>query len=84
MRQKTGWSVGGGLWRTVLAGTLLVVLAAGSAGIDCDSDAVTAFRQESADEIGDGINTILTAITDGVVAAIVDAGDGATEEDQTE
>ena len=81
MRQNARWSVCGGFWRMLLTGTLLMLLVVGSAGVDCDSDAATAFRQESADDIGDGINTILTAITDGVVAAVVNAGDGPTEDE---
>ena len=60
-------------------GLVLVGLLVGLAGTGCDSDAQADFRQEATESIGEGVKTIVDAVIDGFVAAIVNAGDGTTE-----
>ncbi|NLX20824.1 MAG: hypothetical protein GXY55_04010 [Phycisphaerae bacterium] len=68
----------GGRWRSGAMGLVLMMVLAGSAGLSCDSDAQTEFRQTATQAIGNGVKTIVNGILDGWIAAILDAGDGAS------
>ena len=64
------------LGRSICAAMIMTAIMAGATGLSCDSDAAATFRQETTQDIGDGIKTILDAVVDGLVAAIEQAGDG--------
>jgi len=65
-----------------------LLVASASLGVSCDHDAQTVFRQTATANIGQGVkellsgdsdqavNTIVNAAIDGVVASIIQAGDG--------
>jgi len=62
--------------RTFKITVILSAILMTSMGLSCDSSALTAFRQEAASSIGDGIKTIVDGVIDGLIAAVEDAGDG--------
>jgi len=78
MQRPGNGSWRGGFGRSAATGIVLAGLLLGVTGVSCDSDAQADFRQEVAGSIGQGVKTIVDAVIDGFVAAIVNAGDGSS------
>jgi hypothetical protein len=57
---------------------LVAVVLSGTTGLSCDDDVVKTFRDTAVDDIASGLTTIVTAIIDGVAAAIKSVGDAGT------
>jgi len=79
MRHPDNGSWRGGFGRSAATGLVFLGLLVGVTGSGCDSDAQADFRQEATESIGQGVKTIVDAMIDGFVAAIVNAGDGPTD-----
>ena len=79
MRHPGNGSWRGKFGRSTATGLVLLGFLFGVTGASCDSDAQADFRQEATQSIGQGVKTIVDAVIDGFVAAIVNAGDGATD-----
>ena len=83
MRQPGNGSYRDGFGRSAAIGFVLVGFFLAALGTGCDSDAQADFRQEATESIGQGVKTIVDAIMDGYVAAIVNAGDGSSSSDDS-
>jgi hypothetical protein len=74
--------------RALAFGAVGLLISSGNMGVSCDSDAQAVFRQTATTSLGQGVkeflggdpdqavNTLVTATIDGVVASVVQAGDG--------
>jgi len=83
MRQSDHCIYRYGFGRFAATGLVVVGFCLAALGTGCDSDAQADFRQEATASIGEGVKTIVDAIIDGYVAAIVNAGDGSSSDDDS-